>query len=48
MHDPIIIPTNEGLFCQVGDFHIDPWRPVVIAMITLAHADHARSGNRLR
>src|SRR5690554_1335271 len=45
MRDPIIIPTDEGLFCPAGDFHIDPWRPVATAVITHAHADHARSGS---
>src|SRR5690606_18637485 len=44
MRDPIIIPTDEGLFCPAGNFHIDPWRPVATAVITHAHADHARSG----
>lgn len=45
MRDPIIIPTDEGLFCPAGEFHIDPWRPVATAVITHAHADHARSGS---
>jgi putative mRNA 3-end processing factor len=35
----------EGLYCAAGDFHIDPWRPVPRAVITHAHADHARSGH---
>ena len=45
MRDPLIIPTDEGLYCPAGDFHIDPWRPVPRAVITHAHADHARPGN---
>lgn len=28
-----------------GNFHIDPWRPVERAVITHAHADHARFGH---
>jgi putative mRNA 3-end processing factor len=36
----------EGLYCEAGGFHIDPWRPVERAVITHAHADHARSGHR--
>src|SRR5262249_2018129 len=28
-----------------GDFHIDPWQPVTRALITHAHADHARRGS---
>jgi putative mRNA 3-end processing factor len=34
----------EGLYCAAGDFFIDPWRPVERAVITHAHADHARPG----
>lgn len=37
--------TPNGLYCAAGDFHIDPWRPVRRAVITHAHADHARSGS---
>lgn len=36
--------TESGLYCAEGDFHIDPWRRVSRAIITHAHADHARSG----
>lgn len=36
--------TPAGLYCSSGDFYIDPWRPVKRAVITHAHADHARSG----
>lgn len=34
----------EGLYCTAGQFYIDPWRPVATALITHAHADHARPG----
>jgi putative mRNA 3-end processing factor len=37
--------TENGLYCQSGDFYIDPWRPVHRAIITHAHSDHARPGN---
>ena len=37
--------TQNGLYCKSGDFHIDPWRPVKQAVITHAHADHARPGS---
>lgn len=40
----LIVPTERGLYCPPGDFHIDPWRPVPRAVITHGHADHARSG----
>ncbi len=34
-----------GLFCEPGGFFIDPVRPVPRAIITHAHADHARPGH---
>ena len=37
--------TEAGLWCPRGDFWIDPWRPVPRAVITHAHADHARPGS---
>lgn len=42
--EPLVRPTPAGLYCEAGDFHIDPWRPVPRAVITHAHADHARRG----
>ncbi|MEI7782645.1 MAG: ligase-associated DNA damage response exonuclease [Planctomycetota bacterium] len=36
--------TPEGLYCRQGDFHVDPWRRVPRAIVTHAHADHARPG----
>lgn len=38
-------PTDAGLYCAAGDFHIDPHRPVDRAVITHGHSDHARSGH---
>jgi putative mRNA 3-end processing factor len=35
----------QGLYCPAGDFYIDPWRSVERAVITHAHADHARTGH---
>lgn len=37
---------KEGLFCKIGNFYIDPWRPVDYALITHAHSDHAYPGHR--
>lgn len=37
--------TDRGLYCEAGDFHIDPWQPVDRAVITHAHGDHARWGS---
>lgn len=41
----LIVQRPEGLYCPPGDFYIDPWRPVDRAVITHAHADHARVGH---
>jgi len=37
--------TPAGLYCEPGDFYIDPARPVPRAVITHGHGDHARPGN---
>ncbi len=37
---------EAGLYCTLGDFHIDPALPVERALITHAHSDHARPGSR--
>jgi putative mRNA 3-end processing factor len=36
--------TEHGMYCEAGDFHIDPWQPVERAVITHAHGDHATWG----
>ena len=41
----LVVARPEGLWCEAGGFFVDPWRPVARALITHAHADHARSGN---
>jgi putative mRNA 3-end processing factor len=41
----LVVQRPEGLYCPPGDFYIDPWRPVPRAIITHAHADHARIGH---
>ena len=43
--DDLVVLRPQGLYCPAGDFHIDPWRPVDRAVITHAHADHARAGH---
>ncbi|MFZ3233787.1 MAG: DNA ligase-associated DEXH box helicase, partial [Stellaceae bacterium] len=40
-----IRPTAAGLYCEPGDFHIDPSRPAPRAVISHGHGDHARAGN---
>ncbi|MEM6665663.1 MAG: ligase-associated DNA damage response exonuclease [Pseudomonadota bacterium] len=43
--DDLLHPTPKGLYCPIGDFYIDPVRPVDRALVTHGHADHARPGN---
>jgi putative mRNA 3-end processing factor len=40
----VLVPSAAGWYCPAGDFYIDPQRPVARAVITHAHADHARPG----
>jgi putative mRNA 3-end processing factor len=42
----MIAPTDRGLYCEAGDFYIDPWQPVDRAIITHAHGDHLTLGSR--
>ncbi len=44
--DDLVVARPEGLYCPAGRFYIDPWRPVDRAVITHAHADHARVGHQ--
>ena len=41
----MITSTPSGLYCEPGNFHIDPWEPVERALVTHAHSDHARPGS---
>lgn len=41
----LLCPRPAGLYCPVGDFYIDPVRPVGRAVITHGHSDHARAGH---
>lgn len=40
----LLEPTPSGLYCERGDFYVDPWHPVPRAVVTHAHSDHARWG----
>ncbi|MGB8812699.1 MAG: ligase-associated DNA damage response exonuclease [Paracoccaceae bacterium] len=42
---PLLTFTAQGIYCPIGDFHIDPHRPVARALITHGHSDHARPGH---
>ena len=39
-------PEPSGLYCEPGDFYIDPLFPVDRAVITHGHSDHARPGHQ--
>jgi len=41
----LLTMSPEGLYCARGGFHVDPWGPVPRAVLTHAHADHAREGS---
>jgi putative mRNA 3-end processing factor len=41
----LLVLNENGLYCQKGDFYIDPWKPVKTAFITHGHSDHARNGH---
>jgi putative mRNA 3-end processing factor len=43
--EDLLAPTPSGVCCKVGDFFIDPTRPVDKAVITHGHSDHARPGH---
>ena len=40
----MIVKDDIGLYCAAGNFYIDPLKPCENALITHAHADHARPG----
>lgn len=42
----VIRVGDQGLHVPAADAWIDPWRPVETALITHAHADHARGGSQ--
>lgn len=42
----VLVSTRKGLECPGGGFVIDPQQPVDTALITHAHADHARPGSK--
>jgi putative mRNA 3-end processing factor len=43
--EDLLVSTPAGLRCPVGNFYIDPVRPVDKALITHGHSDHARPGH---
>lgn len=43
---PLLRRTGQGLYCEAGDFHVDPWAAVDCAVVTHAHGDHVAWGCR--
>jgi len=43
---PLLQVDSNGLWCEPGGFHVDPWSPVSQALITHGHSDHARRGSQ--
>ena len=43
--DDFLYLDANGLYCKYGQFYIDPQEPAKTAVISHAHADHAKSGN---
>jgi putative mRNA 3-end processing factor len=43
---PLLQVNSQGLYCERGGFHVDPWSAVERALITHAHSDHARAGSK--
>lgn len=46
MSTPLLQTNSDGLWCEYGQFYIDPWAPVDRALITHGHSDHARRGSQ--
>ncbi len=46
MSKPLLSFTSKGIYCQVADVYLDPWRPVDKAIISHGHADHSRAGHK--
>ena len=45
MENNVLTVRKEGLYCEEGDFYVDPRGKVDRAIITHAHSDHARAGH---
>jgi putative mRNA 3-end processing factor len=43
----MLVFNDSGIYCPPADVYIDPWKPVDKAIITHAHSDHARWGQKL-
>src|SRR3569623_607969 len=43
---PLLQVDSNGLWCEPGSFHVDPWSPVSQALITHGHSDHDSRGSQ--
>ncbi|PNW29128.1 ligase-associated DNA damage response exonuclease [Formosa algae] len=46
MKTPILVFNDNGIYCEVANVYLDPWKPVDCAIITHGHADHSRYGHK--
>ncbi|MBB5753383.1 putative mRNA 3-end processing factor [Prosthecomicrobium pneumaticum] len=44
--EDLLCPGPSGLYSPLGDFYVDPVRPVPRALVTHGHSDHARAGHQ--
>ena len=43
---PLLCFNDKGIYCELADVYLDPWKPVEKAIITHGHADHSRWGHK--
>jgi len=46
MKTPLLVFNQKGIYCEVADVYLDPWKPVEKAIISHGHADHSRWGHQ--
>ena len=43
---PLLCFNDRGIFCEVANVYLDPWKAVENAIITHGHSDHSRWGHK--
>ncbi|MHA7943983.1 ligase-associated DNA damage response exonuclease [Formosa sp. 3Alg 14/1] len=46
MKTPLLVFNDNGIYCEVANVYLDPWKPVDCAIISHGHADHSRYGHK--
>ena len=46
MKTPLLVFNDNGIYCEVANVYLDPWKPVNCAIISHGHADHSRYGHK--